>query len=90
MLAVIKRPGEEPEMKEIDNTLTALQEIVEGYIETVRLNKEIVIVLNEEGRIRGMQPNVLGLVGPLVFVGHAGEEFRALTEREAEFLMDSL
>jgi hypothetical protein len=30
MLAVIKLPGEEPEMREIDNTLQALQEIVEG------------------------------------------------------------
>lgn len=90
MLAVIKLPGEEPEMREIENTLKALQAIVEGPIETVRLSKSIVIVINEEGRIRGMTPNVLGLVGPMVCVGVAGEEFRGLTEAEAEILMDSL
>lgn len=90
MLAVIKMPGEEPEMREIDNTLTALQALVGGYIETVRLSKSIVIVINEEGRLRGMKPNALGLVGPMVCVGVADEEFRGLTEGEAEFLMDSL
>ena len=90
MLAVIKMPGEEPEMREIENTLTALQALVGGYIETVRLSKSIVIVINEEGRLRGMAPNVLGLVGPMVCVGVADEEFRGLTEGEAEFLMDSL
>lgn len=90
MLAVIKLPGEEPEMKEIDNTLQALQAIVDGPIETVRLSKSIVIIVNEEGRIRGMERNSLGLVGPMVCVGHAGEEFRGLTEDEAEFLVDSL
>jgi hypothetical protein len=56
----------------------------------VRLSKSIVIIVNEEGRIRGMKPNSLGLVGPMVCVGHADEEFRGLTEDEAEFLMDSL
>ena len=90
MLAVIKLPGEEPEMREIENTLKALQGIVDGPIETVRLCKSIVIIVNEEGRIRGMERNSLGLVGPMVCVGHAGEEFRGLTEDEAEFLMDSL
>lgn len=90
MLAVIKRPQEEPEMREIDNTLQALQAIVDGPIETLRLSKSIVIIVNKEGRLRGMQCNSLGFAGPMVCVGHAGEEFRGLTEAEAEFLMDSL
>lgn len=90
MLAVIKKPGEEPEMREIENTLQALQAIVDGPIETLRLSKSIVIIVNREGRLRGMQCNSLGLAGPMVCVGHAGEEFRGLTEADAEFLMDSL
>lgn len=90
MLAVIKLPGQEPEMREIDNSLSALQAIVEGYIECVNIGSTIVAVMNEEGRLRGMSSNVLGFVGPLVFVGRAGDEFRSLTEDEADFLMDSL
>ena len=90
MLAVIKLPGQEPETREIGNTLKQLQALVDGWIETVTLSRDIVIVMNEEGRLRGMEPNVLGFVGPLVFVGRDGDDFRGLTEREAELLMDSL
>lgn len=87
MLCVVKKPGEDPEMKEIENTLEALQHEVGGYIECVMLCRGIICVINEESRLRGMEPNTLGLVGPVVFVGDAGDEFRALTEDEAEFLM---
>lgn len=90
MLAIIKMPGEDPERREIDNTLGALQALVEGCIETVSFGNRIVAVVNEEARLRGMAHNVLGIYGPMVFLGRAGSEFRGLTEREAEFLMDSL
>lgn len=87
MLCVIKEPGKEPEMREIPNTLKALQAAVGGHIETARIGGEIVCIMNEEGRLLGMEHNVLGFVGPLVFVGVQGCDFRSLTEDEAAFLM---
>jgi len=87
MLAVIKNPDEEPEMKEIDNTLRALQDAVAGHIETVRFGK-VAAIINEEGRLMGLKENTLGFVGPVVFVGVRGEEFRGLTEDEAWMIME--
>ena len=37
MKVIIKQPGKEPEVAEIENTLPALQQVVGGYIETVTL-----------------------------------------------------
>lgn len=39
MKAIIKEPGKKPRITEIENKLSALQEAVGGYIETVTLPK---------------------------------------------------
>ena len=88
---VIKRPGEDPVTAVMENTLTAFQRAVDGYIETVSLTEDVIIVCNEEGRLRDMEPNIMGLAGPLVFVGYDGEDgFRALSDFEIDALMDML
>lgn len=53
--------GKEPEIKEIDGTLEAMQELVGGNIETVPYEniRGMVCVLNEKGKIDGMDPNRL-------------------------------
>ena len=44
----------------IDNTLEALQEAVDGYIEAITLvPNQAVMIVNEEGRLRRMYPNIL-------------------------------
>lgn len=72
-------------IKEIDveNTLEALQEVVDGCIETVPiLPGEAVMIVNEEGKFRGMTVNAIAsvvsgrhIVGPALIVGVNGEEF---------------
>lgn len=64
----------------VDNTLEAVQELVGGYIETVPLNMPgVILVCNEEGKLRGMKPNpypgIPDLVGPWFICGVSGEEF---------------
>ena len=49
--------GKEPEEIEIENSLEALQEQVGGYIEVLPLQPGIVIVCNEEGKLKGLEPN---------------------------------
>lgn len=39
------------------NTLEYLQEAVEGYIEVIRLENDVCIWVNEEGKINGLKPN---------------------------------
>jgi len=76
---IVKNPGEAPKEREVPNTLEALQALVGGYIEAVPLSRDAVILVNEEGKLRGMAPNVMYfddvLVGPVVLVGARGEEF---------------
>lgn len=76
---IIKRPEDEfGRLVEVENELEVFQNIVEGYIETTGY-KNLVIICNEEGKLRGLQPNVvLGremLVGTIIVCGASGDEF---------------
>lgn len=79
---------------EIPNELERFQRIVGGYIEIVQLGNGIVMVLNEEGKLMGLPPNIhIGhdiLVGVVIFVGVEGEEFRSLTEEERRDVLEWL
>ena len=94
MKAIIKEPGKKPRITEIENNLTALQEAVGGYIETVTLAKDCCIICNEEGRLQGLPYNLtfggISFVGTVLFVGVAGDEFCSLSERKINFLMQCL
>ena len=57
MIVLKKEPGKDPVLTDIDNTLEAFQKNVGGYIETVTLTEELMIVCNEEGRIQSLPYN---------------------------------
>jgi len=88
MKVIIKRPCDQfGEEATIPNTLKALQEAVGGYIETVTLDNGVVLICNEEGRIRDMPYNftlrrIRGVVtvqnpifGTVIACGAEGDEF---------------
>jgi len=78
---------EEIEIRTIPNTLKALQELVGGYIETISLTGSRVLIVNEEGILRGMLLNrlvrddnrVMTLYGPIVLARFKGDEFTSCT-----------
>lgn len=43
-------------MTEIDNTLEAMQEFVNGNIEVINITDKILLVCNEEGKMRRLPP----------------------------------
>lgn len=43
-------------MTEIENTLDAMQEFVNGDIEVINITDKILLVCNEEGKMRGLPP----------------------------------
>lgn len=78
----IKDPGLAPRHAKIKNDLKELQQIVGGYIEVVTLTtggKKFLLIINEEGKINGLEPNfrMYGdlVVGPAIFAGENLEEF---------------
>ena len=77
---IIRRPDEPiGHVEHIDNTLQELQSIVGGYIETVTITTDLVIICNEEGRLIDMpyNCNLFGhdFYGTLIFAGIDGDEF---------------
>lgn len=86
MTAIIKRPGQPAFRREIDNTLESLQELVDGYIETVNLPGGIVMIVNEEGKILHLPINFhlnCDLIrGTAVFVSVNGEDFCSLNQAQ--------
>ena len=79
MKIVKKEPGKGFKLKEIPNTLEAMQADVGGYIETVRVDSTCCIVCDEEGRLKGYQRNTklggIDFVGPIFIVGTKEDEF---------------
>lgn len=85
---LVKEPGKEAELREMPNTLKALQSAVGGYIETVTFEKDCTLIVNEEGKLQGLPVNfrIFGdvIVGTALFAGVSGEEFCSLTDKQVE------
>ena len=76
---LVKEPGKEFEEKEVENKLEDFQELVGGYIETVTIATDLVLICNEEGRLKNLPYNceVLGrvFIGTIVLAGVKKDEF---------------
>lgn len=92
MKILIVEPGNIPYEKEIENTLDAMQEIVGGYIEAVYTDKGDVILLNEKGKILGLQPNrSFGrdiFAGTFFIAGIDGDEFTSISDEKIAHYTD--
>lgn len=79
---IIKEPGKAPYKKEISNKLYDLQKEVGGFIETVTIGSNLVIICNEEGRLIGLPYNctLLGIdfVGTIIIAGMKRDEFTSV------------
>ena len=49
------KPHEHPEVYMLKNTLEAMQEAVGGYIDIVGLDDNVCILLNDEGKLIGLE-----------------------------------
>lgn len=83
ILVLIKEPGKLANLEPLfDNTLEAFQKAVGGYIETVTIQDDLVLICNEEGRLLGLEPNVvingIEFVGPVIVAGVKGYEFSSI------------
>ena len=90
MITVLKiEVGELPEIKEIPNELSGLQHEVGGLIECVYLDDGSIAVVNEEGKLNGMEPNrKLGadiICGPFFICGDSLDgDFASLSEEQIQ------
>ena len=81
-------PMKEPRVIEIEQKLESYQEQVGGYIEALTISDDVVILVNEEGKLRGMTPNRRFngdvLVGNILIVGRKGEDLCGLSDKNIQ------
>lgn len=75
----VKHPNKEPIRINVKNSLEELQRLVCGYIESVTITKDMAILCDEDGRIKGKKYNCtiagIDFVGTIVIVGVIGDSF---------------
>ena len=49
-------PGQAPYEKEMDDTLAAIQQEVQGLFQPVYVEDGVILCCNEEGKLNGMHP----------------------------------
>ena len=81
---------------DIDGTLESMQELVGGYIETVRYDyegiKNVIYVVNEEGKVYQGRDLICGDFFVAAFgINEDGEQdIVGLNERQEEFVMNTI
>ena len=79
ILVWIKEPHKKAHHVWISSSLHNLQKTVGGYIETLTLAQDMVIICNEEGRLAGLEHNCFicghDFVGTIIIAGVKDEEF---------------
>ena len=85
---LVLEPHRAPYESEIPNTLESQQRAVDGLIQYIENEDNTVIVINEEGKINGMEGNrqIEGdvLVGPGFIAGFSGESICSLTDEQMQ------
>lgn len=91
MRVIRKRPGQVPQIVDVENTLESLQFEVDGWIEAVTFSEDACVICNEEGRIQGLPFNLelMGILffGTILIVGVDGENFTDLSDAVVELMM---
>lgn len=90
---IIVKPKCQPEVVEVDNELYVFQKIIGGYLETLSLAPNNIIVCNEEGKLKHLPPNrFVGKYNDVIcgtfFVTKAKDsEFASFTQEEIDELL---
>ena len=92
MRVIYKEPGKEPRTMVIPNELKVLQDLVGGYIETLKIADNVVMIINEEGKLLDLAPNFFVgaiadvILGPVVICEEDGEDFALLSDHNVELI----
>lgn len=94
MKILFKEPNRPFEVKEIENNLETLQQLVGGYIEVVPYKDNIVIICDEEGKLKGKEINISFsydvIAGNCLFVGTNEGDFTSLTDKQIEEIIEEI
>ena len=93
---LIKNVNESLEEKMVETDLSSLQELVGGYMETLTLDKSVILICNEDGNLRRLENNFVlyndtgildTIVGNVFFTTENGHgDFVDLTQEQIDYV----
>lgn len=90
---ILVKVFEQPKVVEIENNLSTLQKYVGGLIDIVELEDDVDIIINDEGKLLSLSPNLVLyefgdiIVGDFLVVGQENGETISLSEEKIEKYM---
>ena len=101
MQVVIVEPQKKPEVREIGNSLEAMQQVVGGFIEALYpFDEPVALICNEEGKLMDLPPNralrddtgeVYDIISGTFFLCSAppdSEHFESLTDQQVKTYLE--
>lgn len=83
---LIIEPTMDPHLKEIDNTLENMQNIVGGLLQFVQLEDDVIIICNEEGKSLNLEINKIikddVICGNFIVLGQKDKECISLNDKQ--------
>lgn len=83
---LIVEPIMDPNLKEIENTLESMQDIVGGLLQFIQIEDDVVIVCNEEGKSLNLEINKIikddVICGTFIILGQIEKECISLTDKQ--------
>ena len=87
---IVKKVGEPYRVEIVKDEYSTYNNLVGGYIEVVSLHNGVLMVCNEEGKMHGLEPNLIFLhdiiVGDIFFCSQKGPDFASLTDAQISYV----
>lgn len=87
---IVKKVGEPHRVEIVKDEYATYNNLVGGYIEVVTLDKGVLMVCNEEGKLDGLEPNLILphdiIVGDIFFCSQKGPDFASLTDAQISYV----
>ena len=93
---LVKDPGKAPVITEVENTLEGLQALIGGNIEAVTKKDGLVMLVDEEGKLKRLPLNFMDyqlddvIVGRAAFFGTDGDDFADVPEETAKAILEAM
>lgn len=91
---ILVKVFEQPKVIEIEHNLSTLQKYVGGLIDIVEIEEDVDIIINDEGKLLSLSPNLVLyefgdiIVGDFLVVGQENGETISLSEEKIKKYME--
>ena len=88
IVVATKKSGEDIVLESIDSNYDNLKDIIQGYLEVVHIDNELIFLCDEEGKLKNKPVNFIYnndmIVGNVIFVRVKNGEFESITKTQFE------